>query len=349
MGKQLEEILVMRPILICVLLIGYHAFAPWGGVWNMPQSIAGETVEAYFWLDKFFYSFMLEAFTFISGYLFAFQLVSLKKNYTLWGLICNKLKRLIVPSLVFSVLYSFLSYNWNKNLLNYIYDVICGLGHLWFLPMLFWCFIFVWLIEKLSISKWVKLFVLLIVSIVFYGYEQILPFRLGYSLYYLFYFYLAFCVFQHKDRIVVRLAHNKSIIILLLLFIISFVVFTIMPDWINKIDNGTLAFYIFRGGLGHVSRTIYSTLGLMTFYLLVMKCLCQGNKPSNLLIWLNPLCMGIYIVHNFVIRAMYDISNLPELLGTFWLPWVGYCVALISSIIVSFIMRRTRIGKILIG
>ena len=344
---QLDEITIMRPILICIFLVGYHSFAPWGGVWDMPEAIKGEDVPTFFWLDKFLYSFMLETIVFISGYLFAYQKYYLDRKFTLKSLIQNKLKRLIIPSVVFSVLYSFVSYKSDFELVQYLYDVICGLGHLWFLPMLFWCFVMTYFLEEIKVNYWIKMAILFVLSVAINGHENELPLRLGYVCYYLFYFYLAFGIFNHRADIIKRLSKSYKVWIVLAFYAFTFVAFSLITN--NPLNTESNISFVFYKGLCHVSNVVYSTIGMLAFYLIVNHFLHNGSSPSRILIWLNPLCMGIYIIHNFTLQIIYDHTVFPGLFGTYWLPWVAYVSALFSSVFISLLLRKTRSGKFLIG
>ena len=346
-GKvQLDEITIMRPLLICFFLVGYHAFAPWGGAWQMPTAIKGEEVPAYFWIDKFLYSFMLETFVFISGYLFAFQKYHLGRNFTLKGIINNKFKRLIVPCVVFSILYSFISYKLTFELGQYIYDVLCGLGHLWFLPMLFWCFVLAFVLERIRGDYKIKLGSLFILAIIANGYGSVIPWRLGYSFYYLFFFYLAFGIFNHRGDLMRKFHKGQSLWILIILYVPAFIFFTLYTTS-SPIESDTIFLRIVGGGISHVSSVVYSTLGLLSFYFIVIWFIQKGYKPTKLLVWLNPLCMGIYLIHNFILRIIYDKTEFPELFGTYGLPWISYMVALIGGIAITYILRKTTWGRAL--
>lgn len=70
----LTEVSVIRPILI-ILLVVYHSFIIYQGGWSEP--VGFEPNETYWWISKASYSFMLEAFVLISGYVYAHQ-VALK-------------------------------------------------------------------------------------------------------------------------------------------------------------------------------------------------------------------------------------------------------------------------------
>ena len=189
----IPEVVIIRPILI-VLLVFYHAFAIYGGAWAPIEGFP--EVPAYWWLDKLSYAFMLEMFVFVSGFVLGYQVrtkgeVKLQAKALFWG----KFKRLMIPCMVFSLLYILLFGNIGQPIQNTLYDMFDGAGHMWFLPMLFWCFVGVWVIEKLRLKpRWV-LPLLLLASLVSF---LPLPFRMGIALYYMPFFYVGY-VLQKED------------------------------------------------------------------------------------------------------------------------------------------------------
>ena len=116
---NLDEVSFIRPILI-VLLILVHCFTVFNGGW--PPFSGFQECTLYKWLSRTAYSFMLETFIFISGYVWAFQVICLNKTMSLRRLIKKKFERLIVPSVVFSIVYVTLLGNEN------IAHVIAGGG-----------------------------------------------------------------------------------------------------------------------------------------------------------------------------------------------------------------------------
>ena len=100
--NNIVEVSFIRPILI-ILLVLYHSFAIYSGAWHAPEGMV--YYSPYRWVAKVSYSFLLESFVFISGYLFAFQNESSNKAKPFWSIVKNKFFRLMVPSLVFSSLY----------------------------------------------------------------------------------------------------------------------------------------------------------------------------------------------------------------------------------------------------
>lgn len=161
-GKEmLPDVCIIRFILIFLLVL-YHAFAIFSGDW---ASLDGyPEIESYWWIGKISYSFMLEAFVFISGYVFGYQVSRKPYKLALKFLVKNKAKRLLLPCVVFSVIYYCFFYDFHRPIYVIAYSIIQGTGHLWFLPMLFWCFIFTSLVEKTGISRNYIVFITLLMS-----------------------------------------------------------------------------------------------------------------------------------------------------------------------------------------
>lgn len=118
--KNLDEISFMRPILI-LMLITYHSFAPWNGDW--PEFICQTENNVYEWIAACSYSFMLPLFVFISGYVYSYQTNFLKRSYTIQTLVKNKAKRLLYPSVLFSLIYILLELDE-----EYVFDIHNGGG-----------------------------------------------------------------------------------------------------------------------------------------------------------------------------------------------------------------------------
>ena len=178
----LNEVSFMRPILL-VLLVSYHAFAPYVGTWPMPDGI--HQIDAYSWLGYLSRAFRLEGFVFISGYIFTFQVVERKKFGSFQSLLASKVQRLLIPSFVFSAVYFFCFKEYVKND-NFFVSVLSGTGHLWYLPCLFYCFLIQYLLLSRSIRKSYSIIVLtvmLLLSVV------PLPLNLNKPLYYMSFFY----------------------------------------------------------------------------------------------------------------------------------------------------------------
>lgn len=63
----------------------------------------------------------------------------------------KKAERLILPSVVFSLVYWQLFNGDITDLVGggkIVISVLSGVGHLWYLPVLFWCFVSLWIVEN---------------------------------------------------------------------------------------------------------------------------------------------------------------------------------------------------------
>lgn len=232
MQKQLlTDVVVIRPILI-VLLVFYHAFAIYGGAW---EPIDGyPSIRLYWWMDWLSYSFMLETFVFISGYVFGYQ-VRIKGESMLEAkrLIPKKIKRLVIPSILFSLLYIILLGDITQHITITAYEVINGKAHMWFLPMLFWCFVGIWFIEKMQIQVKHVIFFLFIISVC--SYDR-LPFRIGNTMYYMLFFYVGYILQRKKVRIQ-GLYTLRAAMALILAFAIIFPSTTILRDSLSELGG----------------------------------------------------------------------------------------------------------------
>ena len=337
MSKQLNEINILRPIII-VLLVFYHSFIIYSNGWPKVEGI--DDFVVYQWIAKISYACMLETFTFVSGYLFGHAIYNGKK-YTFNELLKKKFKRLIIPSIVFTILYSFLFYDKAYFSFEYVYDIFNGLGHMWYLPMLFWCFLAAYAILNIRIRESYKLTFLFFLSI--FSFIP-LPFRMQSSCYYLFFFYLGIFVYNKNMKLEVKC---KSLLLFGLSTILIFVTLTLIQKKIYEIQALNLFQKAFNLSLLNLTKITYATLGLFFLYFISKKISSICIISSNL-IEINKLCFGVYLIQQFLLKIFYYKTSLPLACGTYLLPWVGFVITLLLSFILASILKRTRFGNSLI-
>ena len=343
--NKLLDVIVVRNVLI-VLLVFYHAFAIYSGAW-VPIKDYPE-VPVYWWLDKLSYAFMLELFVFISGYVFGYQVrvkgeSKLQAKNLFWG----KFKRLIIPSMVFSLLYILLLGNIMQPIYKTAYDLLNGVGHMWFLPMLFWCFVGVWIIEKLHIKpKWATP-LLVLISL---GSFLPLPFQMTASMYYMLFFYVGYII-QRNNYSLNWLYNKRYAIITTLLFIILFPLLTLLKEQIGITqmdgDNRSVTKIVVIS-IQQALKLFYASAGIMMTFSIVGSFLKKHTIPQ----WMEQvgaLSFGVYLLQQFILKGIYDYTVLPSLLGCYWLPWFGFVCALMSSLIISKLLIKTKAGRFLIG
>lgn len=339
--KNLAEVSIIRPILI-VLLVVYHAFIIYRGGWGQPSGFQ-ENV-AYWWIAATSYSFMLEMFVFISGYVWSFQIFERKKSQSFKQLIGSKFKRLIIPSVLFSIIYvCLLGTKETLSVAQLIYALICGYGHMWFLPMLFWCFIGVYVLEKIHIKEEYKFLLLLLCSIAsFFP----LPLRLSSAMYYIFFFYAGFYLRKRLAGKTVCLS-NTRVVAMWVIYVVVFIILTMVREFLMDVDTTNSIARAAIIGSSKLCQIVYAGLGIASMYCTALVISSRWElKPW--IIEVGAYCFGVYLFQQFILMGVYYYTNIPTIVGSNWLPWVGTAIALFGSLLLSWLFRKTKLGRALI-
>lgn len=338
--KLLNDVVIIRPLAIFLLVV-WHSFIIYTGGWKQPENF--KPIETYWWIAKGSYACMLELFVFISGYVFALGLE--KKNPTLKNVLVGKFKRLIIPGIIFSLVYYVMFYDiHNFSISSFAIKILSGCGHMWFLPMLFWTTIFVYLIDKISIPEYLKLigcFALPVLSF--------LPIPLGLStaFYYMPFFYLGVCVYRKRESILNKT--SKSLIIKLLIgggitfWIGSLAIRDVLSQYL---ETSSIIVKYCSLIVGKYIQIIYALLGIAFIYMFVNYFThIKECRISKWIIELNATCFGIYLFQQFILQILYYKTSLPTIVGPYWLPWVGLFITLVTSYILTKLSLKTNIGR----
>ena len=341
----LFEVIPVRIFLI-VTLVFYHAFAIFSGAWapitNYPL------IPAYNIMDKLSYAALLETFVFISGSVLGFQLRTKGKDIVLTPrtIIWGKLKRLIIPSIVFSILYIICLGSSSDSILKVSYDVLNGVGHMWFLPMLFWCFVLTYLIELTGIEF---KYVLPILCMATLGSVVPLPLRLNSALYYLLFFYAGFYI--EKNSVTIRLKTGIVLPISLLLFAITFILkLNVENTNFNIIGGGYLiSNQLINKGIRIIalviSRALCASFGIVSLMSLSRLIVLHSDTSKwNGVIKLSNCCFGVYIFQQFVLKLLNQ-SILPFCIDACLYPWIAFIITFFISLILTILIRKTKLGR----
>ncbi len=199
---MLMEVVFIRLVLI-LFLVAYHSFAPYCGAW---ENFSGQTeIPLFHNFGVVLCSFFLQAFVFISGYIFGYQAGRNPGKLKFGECVAKKAKRLLIPSVVFSALYYAMFYDLTASPAKIGYTILNGAGHMWFLPMLFWCFVGVWIVERININKWIVISLSVLAALLWVS----LPLRTGEAAGYFFYFYLGYAL--KKGTINLSIRHGNII------------------------------------------------------------------------------------------------------------------------------------------
>ena len=341
MGRKiLYDVLLIR-ILLIFLLVVYHSFAIYNGAWKPLNGFP--IIESYRWIADISYSFMLEMFVFISGLILGFQALN-KTNEFIKDIsfIKKKAQRLLVPSIVFGTLYVLIFSNGFN--LQSVYEILNGIGHMWFLPMLFLCFCYISIISRYKYSAQLLLFFCFIIAL-----QPIpqLPFQLTKSLYYFFFFLFGYLIGCRKIAIN-RYIKWRYFVFLFILYLTTSVLFHM---WKYEILSGEailqklLYFYVKR------FNTILCALsGLFAVYIAINIRLSHGNFVlSEKYIKFSGYCFGIYLIQQFILKLLYNNTMYVSFCGPYMLPIISFVITFVLSVVIVGLLMKTKIGRILIA
>lgn len=331
-NNTLYEVIYVRLLLITTLVF-YHAFAIFSGAW---EPISGyPKIQVYSIMDKLSYACLLETFVFISGYILGYQVEEYIKTK---GFIIKKIKRLLVPSVLFSVLYILLFDKGDRSALSTLYDVCSGVGHMWFLPMLFWCFLFVCIFKRVKVPCRI---LLLITPLLICLSAIPLPFRLGIAMYFFPFFWGGYCVKKYNLNWSYKVRTLFPIIAAC--FVLAFIL---------KLNLD--AFYIVGGGnvvkIINVMMSLFCRFLCAVFgiYLLMISALKLAKTKVGIkqmiLVQLSDCCFGVYIFQQFVLMLV-ERTELSKNLSPYIYPWVTFLIALFMSLMLTIFLRRTKVGS----
>ncbi len=131
--------------LLMLLVVLYHSLLCCTGLSWAPQS-AYQTSRIYYFVAQFLNSIHIYAFTFVSGYVYAYLRYETDR-YSDWKtVIKKKTRRLLLPYATTAILWviPFYCYFWSPSPKELVIKYLLGAGpsQLWFLLMLFWQFVF---------------------------------------------------------------------------------------------------------------------------------------------------------------------------------------------------------------
>lgn len=340
--KLLYEVSIIRPLIIA-LLVFMHSFTKIstgaGGRCNGYQLI-----EGYKWIAWF--SFRIETIALVAGYVFSYQSHDLGRSYRFWSFVWKKFKRLIIPMLVFGVAYYFLFYYYADTFTvkDFIVTLLSGCGHLWFLPMLFWSFIAIWLIDHFKLNSWWLLFVLAIISLIP---AQQMPLGFSRLPHFLFYVYGGYFLWTKRDCLFAHCLSWKCITALWVVYVVLVIAdHALLPEY--KAFAGIMKAFVF--GLGKLVDLLMAVCGVMALYLTVCHFTTQeGFKPKPWVIAANGNCYGVYVYHQFILTLLYFFTPFVSVVHPLIVPWLGFAIIMTVSLLLTRLTLKTKVGRALIG
>ena len=330
--KRLDDIAILRVLCILVVVF-FHCYGMMYVEAHFPETVSVYK-QWYFTLNQcVFINIAMPMFVFISGYLFEYLLQ--KGKYPTWGnLLQKKGVRILLPYFVFGLFFMATTGNWEPlQLLN------GGYWHLWFLPMLFWCFISGYAIYKLKLS-FIAEAVLLLITFATSITPGFLPTWLGIrnTTHWFYWFYLGMLIYKYRDSLYSYVRKYK-LSLPLLLSSISIIVF--LP-----VEYGYITWF------GNLAVTIC----IISISYLMNNADWSKHKFTSKIDKFSSYSFGIYIWHNWVAmmlisKTSQNIFGLPTLVTNHVIlfPLCFSLITLAISWFLSWCMIKTKIGRYLIG
>lgn len=342
--KLLYEVSIIRPTIIFLLVV-LHSFTKISAGGSRTNDYELATVYQWFcWLVS---GFRIETIALIAGYVFAYQSLDLNKSYKFGPFLWKKFKRLIIPMLVFGLIYYFCFYfdSDSFEVKSFLVTLFSGCGHLWFLPMLFWCFLAIWFIDCFKLSSWFTFLLFAAITIIPI---PSMPFGLGRLPHFLFFVYAGYFLWTKRDWILKHCLNNVTIIA----FWIAYVVLVVIVHLV--IPTTSTETTVMQKGLIYITKRVVGLLmsccGIMALYLMVCKTTTKADyHPRQWVIKASDNCYGVYVYHQFILVILYFFTPLVAVCHPLLVPWIGLVVALGASLLLTKITLMSRVGKLLIG
>lgn len=276
----------------------------------------------------------MPTFVFISGYLFYYQLEK-GKYPTFIFLLKKKFTRILIPYFIFGLIMMATTGNFHP------FELLHGgYWHLWFLPMIFWCFIIGYFLKGIgNWNKWI-IFALIIAIFSISLAGKFLPRIMGLHNVTIWFgwFLLGEVVYLFKEEINAAIRKMKIYWILLFLYIII--------NLFKPVPYGKLTWYL-------ILSQVFIVLALWYYFHNINDRIKKLLQP---LISFSRYSYGIYIFHNWL--ALYLISHTAQRLLPLadWasnhiilFPFCFFLVTMGISFLLSWSLLKTKIGKFLIG
>lgn len=331
--NRLKEIDIIRCIVVLMVVL-VHTAAPHTGAWPLPAELPGNMTLLY--IGKLCYCGMLETFVFISGFLLGQKPLpsdaSTKKR-----LIYNRFIRLYIPCIIFGII-AVAVINGYDQILSKSAKIIQGIYHLWFLPVLLWCFV----LEVLLVQR-IKRFSLPILAILAILPYPGMPFNINTSLYYLFFFHLGYTVCKNKERVYMILNKRATILASLTFAIILLTVSFRYMNLVIEIGNAPA---IISKALTIMSLT---TIRFITSLPIIVIYIWVGIKLGESMIYKFALfiakySLGIYIFQEIIIRILYYKLHIFILFpGTYAL--LIFIMTIIISLLITILLSQNKYTK----
>lgn len=331
-SKRFNEISIMR-VMAMIMIIAFHSMCFYNGRWTKVDAI-----DIPFWnkVSYFLDVIDLNMFVFISGYLYGYLYIYKNKYRRPYEVIRIKAIRLLIPYLFWGIPIVIV-WPWNKwSMLFY------GIGHLWFLLMLFGVFTLTVILQLLNSQR-----------IKFTG-------RKGVSLVIISYLcaYIIFVNFYRGDFLCINKTLNYFPAFMIGYLCAKLRVGWLLPNWSYiLLPVVTVVLYVFiwySFPLPWWLITFIRNLcayAICIFLLIILSKGTMSDRTARVVMEIERLSMGIYIFNQIMMDAVFSTPVLHQWFETHWMigPFLLFPIGFFPPMLLSYIFNKYKWLKWTIG
>lgn len=330
--KRFEEISIMR-VLAMTMIVAFHSLCFYNGRWSKVNAI-----DIPFWhnMSYFLDVIDLNMFVFISGYLYGYLYIYRNKYRHPSEVIRIKARRLLIPYFFWGIPMAFV-WPWNTWT-----KLFYGIGHLWFLLMLFGVFTLTVLLQLLNAQRirfTGKLGIFLIVS----GYVA------G----------LLFSKFVYDGEF---LCINK-ILYYFPAFMIGYVcakvrIGWLLPNWAYMVlPFAILGLFVFVWYPIPIPYTLIILIRTILAYVICIELLIilskstMSDRSRQVVTTIERLSMGLYIFNQIMMDIVFTTPVLHQWFEIHWIigPFVLFPIGFFPPLLLSYVFNKYKCLKWTIG
>ena len=328
---DLIKIVLMASVVLC------HSMAFYGGGWFAPCILINDN-EYLGIFSKWLGTFHVEGFTLVSGYIYCYIRNDKGGYRQFWPFARKKAKRLLIPYLAVLLLWCIPIGNhyFKEDLTTLFHKYFLGESpsQLWFLLMLFWCFIIAFPVFKMSTKKQITM----VLTLFFTGTIMAMVVPNYFQLFTAFKFFCYFWIgYTLRRGFVSGKVKIKNVCgwFFLEINLISFAL-------VREIVSTDLSAKIVRLLLDEVSKCAG---GLMAFYIL-QGIFARIGIPQNKIKLIVVLTFPIYLIHQQLIYIL--LWNYTAQINPFLGALINFCVSIVLSVIISKICLKNKYSSFLL-
>lgn len=322
-SKRFDEISIMR-VMAMTMIVAFHSLCFYNGRWSKVNAI---DIPIWHKVSCFLDVIDLNMFVFISGYLYGYLYIYRNKYRHPSEVIRIKAIRLLIPYLFWGILMAMI-WPWNT-----WFKLLYGIGHLWFLLMLFGVFTITVILQLLNAQR-VRFTGKIGVSLIIMG-------------------YIAGLVFSKYVYAGEFLCINK-ILYYFPAFMIGYLcaklrVAWLLPNWAYiLLPFALLGLFIFvwyplplPNSLILLVRTVFAYVVCIDLLIILSKVTMSG-LTHKIVLAIERLSMGLYIFNQIAMDIVFTTPVLHQWFEVHWIvgPFVLFPIGFFPPLLLSYLFNK---------